>query len=148
MTGLLAFGRLADDPQRILAVVQPLALVFLKKDANLPFRFGGTRDMGLECGAAGFTHPDCIRGLPFHDPKIPFCHALSLAHPARGLADCGNQTAPLPACAPPLDGWHVCGRLFFAADDSSAQSHRAEIEFCDLKSVRPRGVFRFNLHPQ
>jgi hypothetical protein len=28
------------------------------------------------------------------------------------------------------------------------QTHRAEIEFCDLKTVKPRGVFRFNLHPQ
>jgi hypothetical protein len=42
----------------------------------------------------------------------------------------------------------TCVRLFFAVADCGAQTHGAETVICDLKTVKPRGVFCFNLHPE
>ena len=82
MWGLLAFGGLTDDPQRVLAAVQRLTIVGVECGLNL-----GVRTAKL--GATAFANSKS--GIPFHDPQFALCHEYSLAPNA-----CVNETAPVP----------------------------------------------------
>lgn len=77
MKQLLAFGSFADDPQRVLAAVQRLAIVGVEGDLNLGVRTAKLR-------ATAFA--DREGGVLFHDPQFALCHAYSLApHQYQGL---------------------------------------------------------------
>ncbi len=95
---LLAFGRFAHDPQRVLAGVHRFALVILKLYLNVGVWI---RKAGLELSITPFTYADG-RGRGFlHDSQFSLLHDCSLAQLAGRALTCGNQTAPLPSKADP-----------------------------------------------
>lgn len=79
---LLAFGRFADDPQRVLTAVQGLAIMGIELDLNL-----GVRNAKLRTTAFAYSKS----GLLFHDPQFALCHEYSLAPNT-----CANETTPVP----------------------------------------------------
>ncbi len=85
---LLAFGRLADNSQRVLAAVQRLALVSFVLGRNIGYRIMLAR---FELGIAAFAHADNRRWGFFGDPQPSVCHGNSLAPNA-----CANETTPVP----------------------------------------------------
>jgi hypothetical protein len=72
MKALLAFGRLAHNPQSILAAIGRLALVCVKLYLNA---------LAFELGVASFADAKG-RSTRLHDPQFAFCHDPSLAHVA------------------------------------------------------------------
>lgn len=70
---LLIFGRLAHDPQSVLAAVCQLTLVSIER--GFYFLFG----LGFELRVAAFANAEQWRGL-FYDPQLALWHDLSLAH--------------------------------------------------------------------
>ena len=78
--GLLAFGRLAHDPQCILTAVHRLALVGIELPLDGRLRISPIR-VCAELRIASFADSEC-RDIPdsLYDPKIAFWHDRSLAH--------------------------------------------------------------------
>src|ERR1700685_1551183 len=68
---LLAFRRLANDPQGILTAIRRLALVGIELCLNIAV---------FELSVAPFTHTE--RRFLFYDPKFSFRHDCSLAQMA------------------------------------------------------------------
>jgi hypothetical protein len=89
---LLAFGRLAHDPQSVLAAIQRLAIMGIERGLNL-----GIRPTELRATALA----DSKSGVLFHDSEVLFRHGDSLAPNT-----CGNETAPAPRFL-----WLLSGRL-------------------------------------
>ena len=89
MRPLLAFGRFADDPQRVLAAVQRLALVRFVLGRNIGSRIMLAR---FELSIAAFAHTDNRGRGFFDDPQSSVCHGYSLAPNT-----CANEMAPVPA---------------------------------------------------
>jgi hypothetical protein len=67
---LLVFGRLAHDPQRVLAAIYRLALMGIKLRLNIDT---------LKLSVAPFADGDGRRGW-FYDPQFALRHDCSLAH--------------------------------------------------------------------
>ena len=79
---LLAFGRLAHDPQSVLTAVERLAVVGVERGLNLRVR-------PVKLRTAPFA--DSKGRIALDDSQFAFCHATSLAPNA-----CANETAPVP----------------------------------------------------
>jgi hypothetical protein len=74
---LLAFGRFADDPQRVLTAVYEFTLVGFVLGCNVGYRIMLTR---FELGIAAFADTDNRGWGFFDDPQSSVCHDASLAH--------------------------------------------------------------------
>ena len=85
---LFAFGRFADDAQRILTAVHGLADVILEGSLNCFPR------IGFELGIAAFTNAD-HHGKGFYDAEFSLRHDYSLARKS-----CANEMAPVPVVQP------------------------------------------------
>ncbi len=82
MKRLLAFRSFADDSQRVLAAIQRLAIVSIKRGLNLGV-------CAAKLGTTAFAYGKS--GILFNDPQFALCHENSLARIA-----CANETAPVP----------------------------------------------------
>lgn len=80
---LPVFRSFAHDSQRILAAVQRLAIVGIKRSLNLGV-------CAVKLGATAFAYGKSR--ILFHDPQFALCHEDSLA-----LNAFANETAPVPA---------------------------------------------------
>jgi hypothetical protein len=72
MKRLLAFGRLAHDPQSVLAAISRLTFVRGELGWNV---------LAFELGIAPFADAEGRR-IRLHDPEFALCHDPSLAHVA------------------------------------------------------------------
>ena len=81
-SNLLILRRFADDPQRILAAVQRLAIVGIECGLNLGIRTAKLRATAFADGKSGIL---------FNDSQFALRHEYSLAPNA-----CANETAPVP----------------------------------------------------
>jgi hypothetical protein len=80
---LLAFGRFADDSQRVLAAIQRLAGMGIESSFYLGIRTPKLRTT---------TFADGESGIFLDDSQFALRHGNSLARIA-----CANETAPVPA---------------------------------------------------
>ena len=80
---LLVFGRLAHDPQGVLAAVYRLAFMAGKGFADLPFRSICVRLSGLKLLIACFTNANHRGRGALYNSEFPLLHDCSLAHLAR-----------------------------------------------------------------
>jgi len=76
---LLIFGRFVDDAKGVLAAINWLALVGIKRRFNLRFSIAGRSTAGPELRVAPFTNANHRDGA-FDESQIASGHKLSLAH--------------------------------------------------------------------
>jgi hypothetical protein len=76
---LFVFGRLADDPEGVLAGVDWLACVGIERGTDFNLRGILGEVAGFELSIATFTDAEGWWSLP-HDPQFALRHDCSLAH--------------------------------------------------------------------